>query len=159
MVKGGKQHNYHQRNNQRNLRDIVNDIKRELRDGLETLDIKKLVKPDGLISELAQVLNRKERVGRSQLRKFYSELKQIFMAVKSQKEGLSPEKQEELILKLHFLFIPIHYQKNRGKIPKEFAELLDFLVEKMIEEFDKPKAIKNAEMFFTALIAYTPKEG
>lgn len=159
MGKSGKC-NYHRKNNPRNLWEVVNDIKKELENGLGGLDIKRLVKPHGLIMELAQALqNSKPKVGRTQLRKFYSELKQIFTAFNNQRESLSPERQEELLLKLHYLFLIIYYQRNRNLIPKDFADLLDLLVEKMIAEFNNPKAMKNAEMFFTALIAYTPKEG
>lgn len=122
--------------------------KRLKREPIKNIPLKELVKPDKYAHSIAKSM----KITRTQLRKIYSEFKEIFDSFKKNKKF-----DDEALTRLYMLYPIIEYQKNRGVISEDFAKLITALLEN-IEKYHSEEDMDRAYKFLTALIAYTPKE-
>lgn len=127
------------------LNELIQRLKKE---PIANIHVRELVKPGGYAHSIVDKLG----VKRSQLRKVFSEMKEIFERVKE--KGTIDE---EIEVKFYMLYPIIEYQRNRGIIKEPFARLMEALLDNL-ERYKTPENFEQAERFLTALVAYMKRE-
>ncbi len=141
-----KHENLKNREHQGERKYTVNDLVRILeKEPIKSVSLGELLRPNGYAQSIARSLS----VKRVQLRKVYSEFKGIFSLSKAT-GGLK----EEALTKLYMLYPIIEYQKSRGVISQDFANLMTAIAENIERNPDREN-LEVAEMFLTALVAYS----
>ena len=126
----------------------VNEIlKRELRSkSLSGIDIESFIEPNGIADKIAK----ETKIKRSQLRRFFNEVKQL----KNQTSKLKPTENipQELRLKIISLMPKLAYASGRKTIDKNFYFFIKYMLENL-----KERTIKDFNIFeqiFESIIAY-----
>ena len=126
----------------------VNELlKQELKyKKLSAINIESFIEPDGIADKIAH----KTKIKRSQLRKFFNEIKQL----KNQISKLKPEEPitAELRLKIVSLIPKLAYASGRKTIDKNFYFFMKNLLENVKE--GTRKEFEAFEQIFEAIIAY-----
>ena len=141
-MKGYKSKNNAEENK---LEELIQRLKNE---PMDKIHVRELVKPGGYAHRIVDKLG----VKRSQLRRIFAEMKEIFERVKEKGKV-----DEEIEVKFYMLYPIIEYQKNRGIIKEPFAKLMEALLDNL-EKYKTPSNFEQAERFLTALVAYMRKE-
>ena len=104
-----------------------------------------------LICQYAEKLAQTTKIKRTQLRKYFNEIKQLKHKVRKAEGDKIPE---EVRIKLKRLIALLAYAASpkRGLISKEFYELMSFLINKVSQ--GNRKDFEIFEEFFEAIIAY-----
>ena len=104
-----------------------------------------------LICQYAKKLAQNTKIRRTQLRKYFNEIKQLKHKIKKIEGDEIPE---EVRIKLKRLIALLAYAASpkRDLISKEFYELMSFMINKVSE--GKRKDFEIFEEFFEAIIAY-----
>jgi CRISPR type III-A-associated protein Csm2 len=123
---------------------------------LSEYDLRILIGPQGYADKIAKHIvevgskNKNERVNITQLRKFFSEIKEI--------SKLGQKEPQRAQVKLWKLYPLIAYAQGRKVISKDFADMLNQVLEKVDNNScNKPEDYKMLEDFMTALVAYFKK--
>uniref|UniRef100_A0A7C4NZT1 CRISPR system Cms protein Csm2 n=1 Tax=Thermodesulfobacterium geofontis TaxID=1295609 RepID=A0A7C4NZT1_9BACT len=131
----------------KNLKDVLDNEKTFLK-----IDLKDLIGPESYAAKISKKLN----ITPVQLRKVFSEFKNIYALYKANYKNLTEEKKEEIRLKLYKLYPILQYQANRGLIDHNFKtlmwEILNLLDEKISE--NKKEEFDRVIDFMEALVAY-----
>ncbi|WP_461829334.1 type III-A CRISPR-associated protein Csm2 [Aquifex sp.] len=127
------------------LRELIQRLKEE---PIANIHVRELVKPGGYAYSIVGKLG----VKRSQLRRIFAEMKEIFERVKD--KGTIDE---EIEVKFYMLYPIIEYQKNRGVVKEPFARLMEALLDNL-ERYKTLENFEQAERFLTALVAYMKRE-
>ena len=108
------------------------------------LDLREIVAPRKYAERIAENLS--GQVNMTQLRKFFNEVKRVCTLGKKGKTEIAKTK-------LWRLYYKIPYATARNLLPKEFAEVLTEVMQK-VEKCNTPKDYEQLDDFFSALIAY-----
>ncbi|SNZ10621.1 CRISPR-associated protein, Csm2 family [Persephonella hydrogeniphila] len=126
----------------------VNELlKKELKNkNLSDIDVESFIEPDGVAEKIAK----NTTIKRSQLRKFFNQVKQL----KNQISKLKPEENlhPDLRLKIVALMPKLAYAAGRKTIDKNFYFFMKNLLEKVKE--GTKKDFEAFEQIFEAIIAY-----
>lgn len=126
----------------------VNELlKQELENkSLSELDIESFIEPEGVADKIAY----KTKIKRSQLRKFFNEIKQL----KNQVSKLKPEESisSELRLRIVSLMPKLAYASGRKTIDKNFYYFMKYILESLKK--GTRKDFEAFEQIFEAIIAY-----
>jgi CRISPR type III-A-associated protein Csm2 len=96
--------------------------------------------------------NRKKKVTRAQLRRFFQDVRAIQTRVKGSK---NTEEIEEMLVLLKMLKAKAHYAEGQGKIPKEFTRVIDSSVVTICKNLNNSREeFTNFAKFFEALVGY-----
>ncbi len=118
-------------------------------------DLRELIKPEGYADKLASYLknNTRKEVKTAQLRKFFNEIKSATYKAKG-------GQLKDAKIALWRIYPIIAYSEARDLMPKEFANLMRLVLEK-VENCNKEeklqKSFERLEDFITALYAYFRK--
>ena len=127
---------------------------------IKEINLLSLVKRGGYAERVASELQKQKKTRRSQVRKLFSEFKQIFDLVgkdlKNKGDRLDVIN-SEAGMKLCMLYPIIAYQKERDIISEDFADLMSSLIDNLNNEPTKEN-FEQAKNFLTALVAYMRKE-
>jgi CRISPR type III-A-associated protein Csm2 len=110
--------------------------------------LRELLAPGEYVDKIAETLSRQVKI--SQLRKFFTELKEI--------AELGEEKPEEAQIQLWKVYPLIAYAQGRKLIPQDFAKLLETVLQKVeAQGCNKKEDYKHLKLFMEALVAYFRK--
>ena len=146
-MKYGKQEERNRDDKQRVVYEFETKLEKELGGDLSKLDDRDIFHPDGYASKIVKNLE----LGGVQLRRFYSEIRNIYDRLQ---EG---KKKEELKYYLYRLYAITQYQENRKVIDKEFARLIRSILNSIEKNFTE-ESLRKASDFFMAMVAYSKKE-
>jgi CRISPR type III-A-associated protein Csm2 len=111
-------------------------------------NLRKLIGPNGYAEQIARNVSRDVKI--SQLRKFFSEIKEI--------TELGQKNPQEAQKRIWLLYPIIAYAQGRRVISRDFANMLNQVLEKVEgESCNKKEDYKRLEDFMTALVAYFKK--
>jgi CRISPR type III-A-associated protein Csm2 len=140
---------FHQR---KQTNEAIVQFLRELRNVkcFSQFNLRRLIGPNGYAEQIAKAGKKDIKI--SQLRKFFSEIKEI--------SRLGQSKSKEAQQKIWILYPLIAYAQGRRVISKDFANMLNQVLEKVENDScNKPEDYKMLEDFMTALVAYFKKYG
>lgn len=143
-MEGGRKFEANKDSGKDKLQQFIEKVRRE---GLKSFSLAELLKPNGYASLFAT----KGELTRVQLRKIFTEFKNIYEYYSSQDKKIASVK-----TRIYKLYPLIYYQYNRKLISEEFKELIVAILDSLDRNFEE-----NIEMtmsFIEALVAYAPKE-
>jgi CRISPR type III-A-associated protein Csm2 len=141
-----KTQNNKKQNSKNPIEEFINELNKK--ECFSEFDLRDLIGPNGYADNIAASLKKQVKI--SQLRKFFSEIKEI--------SKIGESKPEEAQKKIWLLYPLIAYAEGRDVIPNNFANMLNKVLEKVeAENCNKADDYKRLEDFMTALIAYFKK--
>jgi len=146
----GRRPNQGRRQRNDRISEAINNFLNELKtvNCFSSFNLRKLIGPDGYAERIARDVDRNIKI--SQLRKFFAEIKEI--------TKLGQKNPEEAQKRVWLLYPIIAYAEGRKVIPKDFANMLNQVLEKVENEAcNKKEDYKRLEDFMTALVAYFKK--
>jgi len=124
------------------IKELINKIKNQ--GGLKEIDLGELIRPENYAYKISKDL----KLTRVQLRKVYTEFKNIYDIYKKTKG----KDENEIKTRLYKLYPILQYQVNRKLIDNDFKELIWEILnslDKNLENFE------NTMEFIKALVAYS----
>jgi CRISPR-associated protein Csm2 len=148
--------------------EYTKEIAKKIREGQSLASVLKpeeFAKPCGYAEKIVEELGNKLKT--SQLRKIFTEIKNIYEAQKkktasskdeSKKDESKDEKiKDEIKVRIYLLYPKLAYAKGRGLMPDAFYELLNACLDKLVEKGSKEEDFESFFQFITAIVAYSKK--
>jgi len=125
----------------KNAIDIIKNVK-----NISELDIEKFIEPNGFAERIAK----ETKIKRSQLRKFFNEVKELKQKVLE----IKPDEKlkSDIRIKVTALIPKLAYASGRRTIDKNFYEFMKLLLLKLKD--GKRKDFEAFDQIFEAIIAY-----
>ncbi len=142
--------NYHKKHKGIYTPSPIDEFLNELKEKkcFSEFSLRKLLAPGEYVDKIAKDISRQVKI--SQLRKFFTELKEI--------AELGEEKPEEAQIQLWKVYPLIAYAQGRKLIPQDFAKLLETVLQKVeAQGCNKKEDYKHLKLFMEALVAYFRK--
>ncbi len=134
-------------NYDRLISEVINDIKK----GILNLDLEEYIKPGGVCEGIAGAVGYKGKLKRSQLRKFFNEIKTIEYDLKSEEDI------KKIKIRILALIPKLAYSKGRNLIDENFYEFMKTILSKVKEDMNEKNAQEVFEVFvkiLESIVAY-----
>jgi len=134
-------------NYDRLISEVINDIKK----GILNLDLEEYIKPGGVCEGIAGAVGYIGILKRSQLRKFFNEIKTIEYDLKSEEDI------KKIKIRILALIPKLAYSKGRDLIDENFYEFMKTILSKVKEDMNEKNAQEVFEVFvkiLESIVAY-----
>jgi CRISPR-associated protein, Csm2 family len=132
-------------------KDLIKKVNQDVEKGILNIDLEIYIKPRGICEGIAYAVGCLEELKRSQLRKFFNEIKAIEYDLKS------GEDVKEIKIRILTLIPKLAYAKGRKLIDENFYEFMKTILSKVKEDMNKENAQEVFEIFvkiLESIVAY-----
>jgi len=132
-------------------KDLIKKVNQDVEKGILNIDLEIYIKPSGICEGIAYAVGCLEELKRSQLRKFFNEIKAIEYDLKS------GEDVKEIKIRILTLIPKLAYAKGRKLIDENFYEFMKTILSKVKEDMNKENAQEVFEIFvkiLESIVAY-----
>ncbi|WP_299228342.1 type III-A CRISPR-associated protein Csm2 [Sulfurihydrogenibium sp.] len=130
---------------------LIEKVNQEVEKGILNIDLEAYLQPEGVCEGIAYAVGCMNKLKRSQLRKFFNEIKTIEYDLKSEEDI------KEIKIKILALIPKLAYSKGRDLIDENFYEFMKTILSKVKEDMNKENPQKVFEVFvkiLESIVAY-----
>jgi CRISPR-associated protein Csm2 len=131
---------------------LISEVIKDIEKGILNLDLEEYIKPGGICEGIAGAVGYKGKLKRSQLRKFFNEIKTIEYDLRKEEKDI-----KEIKIKILALIPKLAYSKGRDLIDDNFYDFMKTILVKVKEDMNKENAQEVFEVFvkiLESIVAY-----
>ena len=130
---------------------LISEVIKDIEKGILNLDLEEYIKPGGICEGIAGAVGYIGKLKRSQLRKFFNEIKTIEYDLKS------GEDVKKIKIRILALIPKLAYSKGRDLIDENFYKFMKTILSKVKEDMNEKNAQEVFEVFvkiLESIVAY-----
>jgi CRISPR-associated protein Csm2 len=130
---------------------LISEVIKDIEKGILNLDLEEYIKPGGICEGIAGAVGYIGKLKRSQLRKFFNEIKTIEYDLKS------GEDVKKIKIRILALIPKLAYSKGRDLIDENFYKFMKAILSKVKEDMNEENAKEVFEVFvkiLESIVAY-----
>ncbi|WP_299239948.1 type III-A CRISPR-associated protein Csm2 [Sulfurihydrogenibium sp.] len=130
---------------------LIKKVNQDIKNGILNIDLEAYLQPEGVCEVIAYAVGCRGKLKRSQLRKFFNEIKTIEYDLKS------GEDVKKIQIRILALIPKLAYSKGRELIDEEFYEFMKAILMKVKEDMNKENPQEVFEVFvkiLESIVAY-----
>jgi len=130
---------------------LISEVIKDIKKGILNLDLEEYIKPGGVCEGIAGAVGYIGKLKRSQLRKFFNEIKTIEYDLKTEEDI------KKIKIRILTLFSKLAYSKGRGLMDENFYEFMKTILSKVKEDMNEKNAQEVFEVFvkiLESIVAY-----
>jgi CRISPR-associated protein Csm2 len=134
-----------------NYNKLISEVIKDIEKGILNLDLEEYIKPGGICEGIAGAVGYIGKLKRSQLRKFFNEIKTIEYDLKS------GEDVKKIKIRILALIPKLAYSKGRDLIDENFYKFMKAILSKVKEDMNEENAKEVFEVFvkiLESIVAY-----
>jgi len=133
-------------------KNLIKKVNQDVEKGILNINLEIYIQPRGVCEGIAYAVGCLDELKRSQLRKFFNEIKAIEYDLKKEEKNI-----KEIQIKILALISKLAYAKGRKLIDKNFYDFMKTILMKVKEDMSKEDAQKVFEVFvkiLESIVAY-----
>jgi CRISPR-associated protein Csm2 len=130
---------------------LISEVIKDIEKGILNLDLEEYIKPGGICEGIAGAVGYIGKLKRSQLRKFFNEIKTLEYDLKTEKDI------KKIKIRILALIPKLAYSKGRDLIDENFYEFMKTILSKVKEDMNEKNAQEVFEVFvkiLESIVAY-----
>jgi|GEM_PF-798224 len=136
---------------EKHYKELIVKVNQDIKKGVLNIDLEAYLQPEGVCEGIAYAVGCMNKLKRSQLRKFFNEIKTIEYDLKSEEDI------KKIKIRILALIPKLAYSKGRNLIDENFYEFMKTILSKVKEDMNEKNAQEVFEVFvkiLESIVAY-----
>jgi len=136
---------------EKHYKELIVKVNQDIKKGVLNIDLEAYLQPEGVCEGIAYAVGCINKLKRSQLRKFFNEIKTIEYDLKSEEDI------KKIKIRILALFSKLAYSKGRGLMDEDFYKFMKTILSKIKEDMNEKNAQEVFEVFvkiLESIVAY-----